>query len=54
MERSARILVVDDDPGIRGLVGEYLERSGFRGSVTRLRRGVIAESLSRAHRWSGC
>jgi two-component system, OmpR family, response regulator len=33
MERPARILVVDDDPGIRSLLGEYLERNGFRVSI---------------------
>lgn len=30
MERPAQILVVDDDPGIRSLLGEYFERNGFR------------------------
>ena len=33
MERPAHILVVDDDPGIRTLLGEYLERNGFRVSL---------------------
>jgi two-component system OmpR family response regulator len=33
MERPAQILVVDDDPGIRDLLGEYLERNGFRVSL---------------------
>jgi len=33
MERPAQILVVDDDPGIRSLLGEYLERNGFRVSL---------------------
>lgn len=33
MERQAHVLVVDDDPGIRGLLGEYLERAGFRVSL---------------------
>jgi two-component system OmpR family response regulator len=33
MERPSHILVVDDDPGIRNLLGEYLERNGFRVSL---------------------
>jgi two-component system OmpR family response regulator len=32
MERPAHVLVVDDDPEIRGLLGDYLERNGFRVS----------------------
>ncbi len=32
----------------------YLEASGFAGDARRLRRRVIAESVSRRHRWSGC
>ncbi|MFQ5514636.1 MAG: lipopolysaccharide kinase InaA family protein [Myxococcota bacterium] len=32
----------------------YLERSGFRGDASRLRREVIEMSLKRAHRWHGC
>ena len=36
MERPpAHVLVVDDDPGIRTLLGEYLERAGFRVSLAR-------------------
>ena len=31
-QRPPHILVVDDDPGIRGLVGDYLEQNGFRVS----------------------
>ena len=31
----AHVLVVDDDPGIRTLLGEYLERAGFRVSLAR-------------------
>lgn len=33
MDSQSHILVVDDDPGIRGLLGEYFERHGFRVSV---------------------
>lgn len=33
MDNPPHILVVDDDPGIRGLLGEYLERHGFRVSL---------------------
>jgi two-component system OmpR family response regulator len=33
MDRPAHVLVVDDDPGIRSLLGEYLERNGFRVSL---------------------
>jgi len=33
MEASAHILVVDDDPGIRTLLGEYFARNGFRVSL---------------------
>lgn len=33
MERQSHILVVDDDPEIRSLLGEYLERNGFRVSL---------------------
>jgi two-component system OmpR family response regulator len=33
MERQAHILVVDDDAGVRGLLGEYLDRCGFRVSL---------------------
>ena len=32
MERPDHVLIVDDDPEIRGLLGDYLERSGFRVS----------------------
>ena len=32
MEQPAHVLVVDDDPEIRGLLGDYLERNGFRVS----------------------
>lgn len=32
-QRAAQILVVDDDPGILSLLGEYLERNGFRVSL---------------------
>jgi tRNA A-37 threonylcarbamoyl transferase component Bud32 len=32
----------------------YLAASDFAGDANRLRRRVIAESLSRRHRWSGC
>ncbi|HXX48061.1 MAG TPA: lipopolysaccharide kinase InaA family protein [Myxococcota bacterium] len=32
----------------------YLAASGARADATALRRDVIAESLRRAHRWSGC
>ena len=32
----------------------YVERSPFRGDVEKLRRDVVALSLKRAHRWSGC
>jgi two-component system OmpR family response regulator len=31
-KRLAHILVVDDDHGIRELVGDYLEQNGFRAS----------------------
>lgn len=34
-ERLDHILVVDDDRGIRELVGDYLERNGFRVSLAR-------------------
>ena len=37
----------------RGLQ-RYVERSGFRGDVRRLRRDVIDLSLRRDHRWHGC
>jgi two-component system, OmpR family, response regulator len=33
MEPISHILFVDDDRGIRGLVGEYLERNGYRVSL---------------------
>ena len=33
MERAAHVLVVDDDAEIRKLLGEYLERNGFRVSL---------------------
>jgi two-component system, OmpR family, response regulator len=33
MERSDHVLVVDDDAEIRRLLGEYLERNGFRVSL---------------------
>ena len=33
MERPDHVLVVDDDAEIRGLLGEYLERNGFRVSL---------------------
>jgi two-component system, OmpR family, response regulator len=34
-ERTDHILVVDDDQGIRELVGDYLTRNGFRASTAR-------------------
>ena len=40
--RSAHILVVDDDQGIRELVGDYLEQNGFRVSPARDGRQVNA------------
>lgn len=33
MDSQSHILVVDDDPGIRGLLREYLERHGYRVTV---------------------
>ena len=33
MERADHVLVVDDDAAIRKLLGEYLERNGFRVSL---------------------
>lgn len=33
MERADHVLVVDDDAEIRKLLGEYLERNGFRVSL---------------------
>jgi len=30
MDRATHLLIVDDDPEIRGLLGEYLKRNGFR------------------------
>ncbi|MGH8668812.1 MAG: response regulator, partial [Burkholderiales bacterium] len=33
MERQDHVLVVDDDAEIRALLGEYLERNGFRVSL---------------------
>jgi two-component system, OmpR family, response regulator len=33
MERADQVLVVDDDAELRGLLGEYLERNGFRVSL---------------------
>lgn len=47
MERSAQILVVDDDPGIRNLLAEYLERNGLRVSLAtdgREMRRALGES----------
>jgi len=35
MERPDHVLVVDDDGEIRKLLGEYLQRSGFRVSLAR-------------------
>ncbi|MGQ0544198.1 MAG: response regulator [Betaproteobacteria bacterium] len=48
MERPAHILVVDDDPEIRGLLGEYLERNGFR--VSRATDGRDMRRLLQASR----
>ncbi len=47
MERPAQILVVDDDPGIRSLLAEYLERNGLRVSLAtdgREMRRALGES----------
>ena len=33
MEASDHILVVDDDAEIRGLLGEYLRKNGYKASV---------------------
>ena len=35
MERPDHVLVVDDDGEIRKLLGEYLQRNGFRVSLAR-------------------
>ncbi len=35
-------------------LAHYVQSSGFDGDVGRLRRNVIALSLRRNHRWSGC
>ncbi len=44
MERADHVLVVDDDAEIRKLLGEYLERNGFRVSLatdgTEMRRAL--------------
>ena len=45
MERPDHVLVVDDDAEIRKLLGEYLERNGFR--VTLATDGT--EKIGRAH-----
>ncbi len=48
MEQRDHILVVDDDAGIRGLLAEYLERSGFR--VTGVADGrAMRIALERSH-----
>lgn len=47
-QQSAHILVVDDDQGIRGLVGDYLEQNGFRVSKAadgKQMNAVLAASL---------
>ncbi|HEV2302911.1 MAG TPA: response regulator transcription factor [Stellaceae bacterium] len=44
---TARILIVDDDDSIRGLLKEYLERSGFR-AVTAADGRAMKEELRRS------
>ncbi len=48
MSSPDHILVVDDDPGIRSLLGEYLERNGFRVTAVGDGRAMRA-ALGRAH-----
>jgi len=47
MDMETRILVVDDDPGIRDLIGAFLQRHGFRvrtaGDATAMRAALAAE-----------
>ena len=44
---TARILIVDDDDGIRGLLVEYLERNGFRATPAAEGR-AMREALRRS------
>ncbi|HYF22990.1 MAG TPA: response regulator [Caulobacteraceae bacterium] len=47
-EQSARILVVDDDPGIRDVLGEFLSRHGYEvrtaGGAAEMDRSVAASA----------
>lgn len=49
LREAARILVVDDDPGVQELIGSYLTQSGYRISVAAdgqaLRRVLVEQSV---------